>query len=92
MADSETTPLIQNSDEADQSTGGPSWQAWAGAKLQSPNFHALILILILLDFVIVVVEICWVLLNECTPGGDHNPTWLEVCVHMSTKAKATKVL
>lgn len=86
MADSETTPLIQAPNgDTDRSEEDPlSWHEWCGSKLESRRYHSTILFLIILDSIIVIVEISYLLLLQCTPEGDeHVPTWLEASLYIA---------
>jgi hypothetical protein len=54
-----------------------------GIFLKSKKFHRSMLALIILDCIIVVVEICYVLLNTSCKGGhpdyeENQPLWLQV--------------
>jgi len=53
------------------------------ARLESRRFHSSVFALIIMDCIIVIIELCFTLTNDCLgqgAGGDeYRPEWLMVC-------------
>jgi hypothetical protein len=91
MDDPETSSqagLVRGSPESPEEEQTKSWKERTGEKLQSNHFHSTLFTLIVIDCIIVVIELCFTLLAECTPGGGgdgdtNRPQWLQVCTNVS---------
>ncbi|KAG8829997.1 hypothetical protein FRC18_008773 [Serendipita sp. 400] len=103
MADLEENSLAGNgqirledegSQEVAEEPTRSSAKEWTARMLQSKAFHRTILTLILIDFVIVVIEISWKLLdNSCPKGGEETaPAWIQVLLYISMAIASLFVL